>query len=756
MPLERSAKAVGSLLNQSLIIVSNRLPVSVKKGDDGRMEVFPSVGGLATGLSSYTKNADNKWIGWPGIPSNDLTEDEKRFISEELRQHNCYPVFLTQDQLNDFYNGYSNSILWPLFHDLPVTEAAIRERDRFWNAYQQVNRLFLEVILALSGPEDAVWIHDYQLMTLPDMLRQARQLVNIGFFLHIPFPAAQNFADHLKWGADLVAGLLGADLVGFHVHSYMDNFMAAVESYGMGTIDKDNARITLPDRIVQVAEFPIGIDYKRYMRASKDPAVLQELARLKEMFPTQKVILTVDRLDPSKGLVERAAAYQTLLQEYPNFHGKVTLMMLVVPSRTEIEAYKNLKSRLEELVEDINKTFGNESWTPVVYMYKSLPFERLNALYQLADVAFIAPWRDGMNLVAKEYLASKPNKDGVLVLSKTAGAAEELTDAVIVDPARPETLVSGLVRALKMPAEEFRRRAGSMQQQIQNADIHNWANSFINALHSTADNQEGGAHTLGLTGRQAAKLNRRFGAASSQLVLLDYDCVIAPLTPAGMEGLPAELHEILKELSVQADIVIVSGQTQSLLEEKLGGFDNITLVAEHGLFERLPGEKSWKSYRGTDWQAKVLEHLEKFTEKVQGAELEKKDCSLVWHYDKASSYDAQNAVLELKRVIGPLAGVWKLDVLQGSMFLEVRPKGRSKGSTAKEMAARNQYDFVLVVGDDSDDCSLFVDGDWPEEAVTVKVGPGRTGARLRVFRPEEVLGLLRSFKASGSVLAVSA
>ncbi|XP_055346899.1 uncharacterized protein LOC129594290 isoform X2 [Paramacrobiotus metropolitanus] len=751
------SNTVGSLLEQSLIIVSNRLPVSVKKAESGKLDIYPSVGGLATGLSSYTKNAENKWIGWPGIPSNDLSEEERRHISDELQKYNCYPVFLSQDQLNDFYNGYSNSILWPLFHDLPVTQEADDLRDRYWNAYQQVNHLFLEVILALSGTDSSVWVHDYQLMMLPAMLRSARPLENIGFFLHIPFPAAENFATNLKWGSDLVAGLLGADLVGFHVQSYLTNFLDVVEQYGMGSVDRENTRINLVDRMVQVADFPIGIDYKRYFQASKDPAVQHELFKLRNKYQGRKVILTVDRLDPSKGLVERAAAYQTLLKDNPSFRGKIVLVMLVVPSRTEIEAYKNLKIRLEALVGEINREYGTKNWIPVHYMYKSLPFERLNALYQLADVAFIVPLRDGMNLVAKEYLASKPNKDGVLVLSKTAGAAEELSDAVIVDPARSETLVNGLVKALRMPPQEFRRRADSMRKQIESSDIHNWATNFISALNLASDSPENGSPTVGLTKRQAAKLRSRFESAKSQLVFLDYDCVISPLIQIqdaeSIDKFVAELNSLLKELSVSTDVVVVTGQTQSTLEEKFGNLD-VTLVAEHGIFERLPGKKKWRSFRSADWQPKILVHLNKFAELTPGSEVETKDCSLVWHYENASAYDAQKHLLEIKRVITPLANVWKLDLIQGNMTLEIRPKGRCKGSTAKELVGRNSYDFVLVVGDDQEDESLFAD--WPDEAYTVKVGHGRTGARLRVFRPEEVLSLLRKFISSGNIFAVSA
>jgi trehalose 6-phosphate synthase/phosphatase len=287
----------------SVVIVSNRLPISVKKDENGKLQFYPSVGGLATGLSSYVRDKRNKWIGWPGIPTEQLNEDERKQITEELLKHNCYPVFLKQKQLDDFYNGYSNTVLWPLFHDL---KADLREEAKFWKAYKSVNTIFGDAVLALSETASTIWVHDYQLLLLPAQLRAARPGAKIGFFLHIPFPNPKNFKK-LAAAKVLLAGMMGSDLVGLHTKSYVENFLNVARDLTSDVVGE--GQVILGDRVVRVTDFPMGIDYERFTRARDLQTVKSELKKHQRKYKGLKVILTVDRLDPTKGIVERLQAY---------------------------------------------------------------------------------------------------------------------------------------------------------------------------------------------------------------------------------------------------------------------------------------------------------------------------------------------------------------------------------------------------------------------------------------------------------------
>lgn len=724
-------------MRPGLIIVSNRLPISVKKVD-GELEFYPSIGGLATGLASYAGQKKNKWIGWPGLPSDNLTEKERQSIADELQKSNCYPVFLTQKQIDEFYNGYSNSILWPLFHDQEVNKDAKAREHQLWKAYEHVNQRFAEVVQALTSGGDTIWVHDYQLLILPALLRLERPYDRVGFFLHIPFPATDRFTT-LSDGETLVAGMLGADLVGLHIEPYVQNFLNTVNHYDSGITE--HQKVILQDRVVRVTDFPMGIDYDRYEKARKSRAVMREYAKLKLQYAGQKVILTVDRLDPAKGLVERARAYQTLLRENPKLHGKVVLVMLVVPSRVDIPEYKQLKEELEQVVQETNEEFGILPWIPVEYMFTALPFEQVTALYRRADVAFITPLRDGMNLVAKEYLASKPYQRGVLILSRTAGAAQELKDAILVDPAKPATLVRALTKAINMPRPEFKKRVLRMQKHLAHSTVHTWAKSFTKALNQEIKLPTGSTSTLKDAAQSA--IGRAYKQANNRLLLLDYDGVLEPFHRIPERAAPSqELKQLLERLSERAHVVVISGRRKYDLESWFGGLP-ITLIAEHGLYTRKENLSKWQGSRGSgikEWYGIVLQILERYATKTPGAFVEKKDASLVWHYRRASPYYAQKNLVALKRVLAPIIRKYSLLIEQGNQIIEVRPQSTDKGSAARAWL-KSKPDFVLAIGDDYTDEDMFKA--LPPTAYTVKVGRGRTAAGYRISNVSEVLKLLK-------------
>lgn len=718
-----------------VIIVSNRLPISVKKVD-GTLEYSASIGGLATGLSSYVQNRRNKWIGWPGIASDELNEADKTAIASELAKNNCYPVFLTQRQIDEFYNGYSNRILWPLFHNLPPN---LENRDREWRAYREVNKLFAEVVLSLAGPRSTIWVHDYQLLLLPEMLRAERSRDHIGFFLHIPFPTSDTI-DQLQADKQLLHGMLGADLIGFHTSSYADNFLETCQQLAGHVVLRD--QVLLDKRVVRVTDFPMGIDYDKYARAARTRQVKQAIRRYRRLYRGRKVIVAVDRLDPTKGLVERLEAYRDFLEANPQFHGKVVLAMVAAPSRTDIAEYKQLAKRIETLVKQINNSIGWPKWQPVDYRNTAHPFEEVAALYQVADVAFIAPLRDGMNLVAKEYVAAK-RKRGVLILSQTAGAAQELTEALLVDPNQPNTVVAALYQAVSMPKRELKHRLRAMQKQLEGRTVHTWAGSFLKALERPMSVQP--RRTRSLTPYRQRELSSAYRQAKKRLILLDYDGVLVPLAANYKRAEPPKsLLRLLNKLVADRanEIVVVSGRAQADLDSWFTDTP-VNLVAEHGAFVK-DARGSWHKTRGHSaaWKQLIRPIMEKYASRTPGSAIEEKANSLVWHYRQSPPYEAQKYTVVLRRVLRSAVRDYGLAVYSGNKILEVKDPATSKAETVRRWL-KKPHDFVLAIGDDYTDEDMF--SALPLDAYTIKVGRGRTHAQYRLKSSNDVQALLKRF-----------
>lgn len=721
-------------MSASVVIVSNRLPVSVKKVN-GKLEFYPSVGGLATALSNYTSDSSSKWIGWPGIASEEITEAERRIISRKMATYNCYPVFLTQKQLDAYYNGFSNSILWPLFHNLPTK---YEHYDSYWKAYRDINSLFADAVLALGDRRNNVWIHDYQLLLVPALLRVERPHENIGFFLHIPFPKAKDLTK-LPHAKQLLIGMLGADVVGFHTVSYTNNFLESCQELGVG-IESDR-NIIVENRVVRVSDFPISIDYAKSIQLSISPAVEREARAHKRKYGRQKIILTVDRLDPTKGLVQRLKAYRGFLEQNPDMHSKVVMVMLATPSRTEIAEYKKLRAQVEKLVTEINEKYAVAGWLPVDYKYETLPYERVVALYKIADIAFITPLKDGMNLVAKEYVASKQNKKGVLILSETAGAAEELTNAIIVNPRRPAAMIDALKEALVMPQIEWKKRLAVMQQQISKNTVQAWAGDFMSSLQHPKQLKLFRTHSLSPPVRQV--LLENYFQSSKRQIFLDYDGTLSPFfdNPADSKP-PTSLYEMLAKLATTEgnELIVVSGRPRSSLEEWLGELP-ITIAAEHGTFVRKPnGKWNRRNHTALGWKKSIRKMMQIYADRTPGSFVEEKESALVWHYRRSPAYHAQKNMVILKQLLTKSLRGTDLKVYSGHKILEVKPKSANKGVAVSELLAP-KVDFVLSIGDDYTDEDMFAS--LPGFAFTIKVGPGRTDARYRMKSVDEVLALLK-------------
>ncbi|QIX60096.1 bifunctional alpha,alpha-trehalose-phosphate synthase (UDP-forming)/trehalose-phosphatase [Hymenobacter sp. BT18] len=718
------------------IIVSNRLPTKVLRTEES-LTFQPSEGGLATGLGSIYRQEGNVWVGWPGLFVEDANEEA--YVREQLRDDSMVPVFLTEPEIRDFYEGFSNSTLWPTFHYF--SQYATYEQSH-WEAYVAVNEKFCQAVLALAGPEDTIWVHDYQLLLLPALLRQARPEATIGFFLHIPFPSYE-LIRVLPWRKELLEGMLGADLLGFHTFGYMRHFLSAVSQL-LG-FSSQNGQIETGARTVLVDAFPMGIDYERYVQAAASEAAVQHEAVYREALREVRVILSIDRLDYSKGIAQRLRAFELLIQRYPEWREQVSLIMVVVPSRDQVAQYAALKEEIDELVGRINAQYRTITWTPIHYFYRSFPLEELASLYRLAEVALVTPMRDGMNLVAKEFVASKADGHGVLILSERAGAARELSDALIINPTDTGQLAEAMHDALVMPEDEQQLRMGAMQALVSQYNVFAWAKLFMDRLAYTKIKQ----HTLAtemLTPAVLQQLRAHYQDAQQRLLLLDYDGTLAPFNTNPQRAQPdQELRLLLQALAdiPQNRVVIISGRDRHTLEAWLGHLP-IDFIAEHGVWLRPAGEE-WQLFQtlNNEWMRDIRPILELYVARTAGSFIEDKEYSLVWHYRRA---DAELGAMRARDLLNHLTFMTSnsdLQVMEGNKVIEIKTAGINKGSAAARWLATYQPGFTLAIGDDRTDEDTF--RAMPPEAYTVKVGSTpRSLARFSVASTTDVRKLLRS------------
>jgi trehalose 6-phosphate synthase/phosphatase len=441
---------------------------------DGKLSLTPSGGGLATGLRGARARMGGVWIGWPGeIPSGSYRAE----VEHELQKLNTQPVYLTRSEQRGFYEDFSNAAIWPVFHDLIEQ---LPQDIVGWETYQQVNHRFAEAVATAYREGDVVWVNDYHLMLVPAMVRKLLPKALIGFFLHIPFPPPEVFRV-LPPREELLRGLLGSDLIGFHTQSFLDNFVTAAEQ--LLDIKETSSGLRHGRRSVQVGAFPMGIDAGAWESRSRSTAVQKQVLTLMQDAGRRKIILGIDRMDYTKGLPRRIHALERMLQADPTLGERVRFVQVAFPSRERIESYAGLRRQLNEAVGRINATFGSARALPVHLLQRSFSEDEVSALYAAADIMLVTPLRDGMNLVAKEYIASRLHSDGVLLLSEFAGAADELkSDALIVNPYDTEGLIAAMKRAIEMPVEEQMDRMGRLKEIVRAHDVHHWTDSFLAAL----------------------------------------------------------------------------------------------------------------------------------------------------------------------------------------------------------------------------------------------------------------------------------
>ena len=730
-----------------LIFVSFELPVIIAPDEKNQWQLVNKEYGFTGGLESFYKDSNSIWIGSPGPVRSEMAKNDRARFSALLKKNNYYPLFLKRKEKEKFLEGFSNRTIWPLFHYF--TQNTVYS-DEYWRGYNTVNQQYADKIMEFLEDGDKVWIHDYHLMLLPKLIRERNSNVPIGFFLHLTFPSYELFR-LLPWRREVLEGLLGADLVGFHTYDYERHFLSCVRRLmGLETIFN---RIQLEERIVQVDFYPLGIDFEKISQLAHNPKKQKESTLVQKGLIDQhitgkgkKLILSIDRLDYTKGIPLRLKAFELFLEKHKEYHGKVTLLLCVMPSRETVEHYKILKRELDELVGRINASYGDISWIPIRYFYRQLPIEQLYELYTLSDIGLITPIRDGMNLIAKEFVASKIDKKGVLILSEMAGASKEMHEAIIVNPNNRLEMAEAIRQAIEMDIEEQVTRMALMQNRLQRYDVVKWTTDFIDSLDKVKKIQEIRLARK-ITSGLSDQITKEYSVAGSRMIFLDYDGTLMGFDKDPQKVRPDdELTRILKKLTADPSnhVVIISGRDKETLGKWFPPQWKISIVAEHGVWSKTP-DTNWLMSEQIDknWMEIIEPVLEFYVDRTPRSFIERKNYSMVWHYRNSDPDLGEIRSWELKDELKTLVGNLNLEIMDGDKVIEIKNSGINKGRAALQKMGERHYDFIFAIGDDWTDEYTFAA--LPEEAVTVKVGTKSTRAQYYVESVADVRQILAGF-----------
>jgi trehalose 6-phosphate synthase/phosphatase len=709
----------------TLVNVSNRLPVTLEED-----RVIKSSGGLVAALEGLPEGQyKTKWIGWPGaaFPEESRRQEIARKLEEE---HGCVAVFLGQEEATAFYEGFSNSSIWPLLHYLPNY---LRYEPAWWEHYQNVNRTFAEKVLETVHEGDLVWVHDYQLMLLPAMLRASAPNLKIGFFLHTPFPAYEIFRCHPR-RRELVAGILGANRIGFHAFGYLRHFCSTVQRL-LG-IETELTHIPSGGQNTALGVYPIGINAPKFEQTLDSKEFHQRREEFRLAHEGKRLVVSVERMDYTKGILHRLEAIDNFLAGSDEIDA-IRFIFVSVPSREGIEEYQHLVEEVESRVGQLNGKYATLLNSPIHFIHGSIPFVDLCALYALADIGLVTPLIDGMNLVAKQFIACQRENAGLLILSEFAGATEELFNALLVNPYDSAAVAGTLTHALALPIEERRNLILPMRKRVMRYDAGHWARSFIDDLMS---GQISDARTPETDIREAREQVRQALSAGKRIVLfLDYDGTLREFELEPRAATPnASIEALLDRLGQQqnVDVTIISGRSQEDLEAFLGGH-RFRLIAEHGASLRGPGKKEWERLdRNINyaWKEELLAIIRVYEQATPGSAIEEKRSSIVLHYRKADEEFGAWKGNQLTEELSALTANHPIRVLHGKKMVEVTAAQNNKGAAAVRVLEENDnYEVALCAGDDLTDESMF-ELRVPR-LLTIKVGTGPTQARFRVSDP---------------------
>ncbi len=728
-----------------LVVISNRLPfTSVKR--DGKVRFNRSPGGLVAALDPALNQRGGVWIGWPGAETEDASSAAEMVPpsrpSDKVRYR---AVPLSRREVAMYYEAFSNRTLWPLFHYFLVrTEID----SSSWDVYERVNQRFAEAALEESSDDDLVWVHDYQLIRVPRYLRRMAPRRRIGFFLHIPFPSYEVFRV-LPWARHLLRGLLSCDLVGCQSQEHADHLLTCAERVLGATVDRGQGLAYFEGRPTRVQAIPIGIDFDLFQRQGDEV----EAAPARDGRPVE--ILSVDRLDYTKGIPERLRAIEKFCERYPDYRGRTVFIQLCVPSRTAVREYQDLKREVDEAVGRINGRFSDRGWAPIRYLFRSINQDELVALYRSARVALITPLRDGMNLVAKEYVAAQSEGDGVLILSEMAGAAEEMKEAVQVNPYDVDQVADAIRRALIMPESERRSRMLALRHRVASGDVRTWVHTFVESAEASAEFAAEAAKSRTRRPVESVRTNLHPWLAKRPTAVLffDYDGTLTPIVTRPENALLSATAKRLLRRAMRApnlDIAIVSGRALADVKEMVG-IPGLTYVGNHGFEIEGPGidfrHEALKGFQhAIEAASKDLHKID-----IDGLWVERKGATVTVHVREVSEEEQPPA----QRRAASVLRRHKLRVTTGKGIVEGRPPiDWNKGyAVLHVLAVRHGVDWTsraraLYIGDDVTDEDAF--RSLRGMGRSIRVGPAtHTEADLALPDPNAVIELL-GWLASGA------
>ena len=729
---------------RTVINISNRLPVTVGE------QITKSSGGLVAALEGLSADEyDLKWIGWPGSA---IADPKRRDEVERalVQEHGCMPVFLSEEEAAGHYEGFSNSSIWPLLHYMPNY---MRYDAAWWDHYRTANERFVDKVMEIAQPGDLVWVHDYQLMLMPAMLHERMPELKIGFFLHTPFPSFETFRCHPK-RRELVAGMLGASLIGFHTFGYMRHFRSTV--LRLLGLESEITRIRSEDgHTSALGVFPIGINARKFDETLDSPEFIERCAEFRQANSGKRVVLSVERMDYTKGILHRLDAIEHFLEHLED-RDSIKFIFVSVPSREEVEEYQELRAETESRVGRINGKYATLNSSPIRFIHGSVNFTDLCALYATADVGLVTPLIDGMNLVAKEYIACQREHDGVLMLSEFAGAAQELSNAMLVNPYDVQAVAQSLTEALALPAEERRACNQPMRDRVMKFDAQHWARTFIEQLGST---MAGTMELFDRTENAAAQLRDALSSGRRTALFLDYDGTLREIERDPRAARPTpELMTLLALVRERenVDLTIISGRTARDLEEWFGDED-IALIAEHGAAVRRVGTREWEQLDRNvsyGWKDEIRGVLRLYEQSTPGSFVEEKRTSLVWHHRKTDPEFGTWKANELMHELGTMMANEPVKIRHGRKIVEITAEQVSKGGAVRRLLSEKQYDLMLCAGDDQTDESMFeIEADG---FLSIKVGSEPSRARYRVRDPAAFRRFLREALAASTQTLASA
>ncbi|QDK45694.1 hypothetical protein DOM22_11320 [Bdellovibrio sp. ZAP7] len=709
------------------IFVSNRLPYSINENGDLKR----GSGGLVSALMGVSRSESFSWFGFE--TNEDHALKMHNLVKNTETNVNCYPVYLDKDVYEKYYNGFANDILWPLFH----YESHLANFNRSnWEFYQEANKLMAQQIAEVAQAGDTVWIHDFHFFLLPKMLRDLCPEVKIGFFLHIPFPSAELFRQ-IPVREELLSGILACDLIGFHEYSYLRQFIVALKMV-LG-VDANFIQAQYEGHRTQLGVYPISIESDEFREKSQTPEVEAKVEEYRRQHSSPFVIVGIDRLDYSKGLELKLRGLQHALRKYPELRERVSLLQIAIPTREDVPAYMSIRKEVEHLVGSINGEFGTPSHNPVHYVYNSVQETELLALYRSASAILVTSKRDGMNLVAMEYVMAQDLKTpGSLILSEFAGAASLLSDALLVNPWDVDSIADAIKKAHDMEFEERLDRISHLQDILSKYSSTKWAQGFIHDLENTILTPRRIPKPMPVRKEDWNSDFAKFIASPRLAVLLDYDGTLVSIVKRPDQVvLIEETRKALLALAEKTDLFILSGRNREFLDGQFQGM-KVNLAAEHGAFVKLIGE-DWKTRISSDinsWYPHIEKIMNDYTEKVPLSFVEKKKASLVWHF-RLSPQDF--AAFQSKKMDDELQlgmANQPVTVNIGKAIVEAKAIECNKGSFLRWLRQQMNSVPFLCVGDDRTDEDMFeaLGG----AGVSVKVGDGQTLAQYRLSSQKDV------------------